>query len=330
MTRVERRVFLAGTLALLAAPLAAEAQPAGKVYRIGFLGGTSRIANTSMTNAFSQGLRELGYVESQNVAIEYRYAEGKYERFPDYVNELVRLKVDVIVAVPTAAALAAKNATGTIPIVTVAVFDPVESGLVASLARPGTNVTGLTLIAGPEIVGKYLELLKESVPKASRLAVLWNPANPAHPSLVTEAEKSARALGLQLQLVGARGPGKVDNALAAMTRERAGALVVLPDSMFLAERTRLAELATKNRLPAMYGLRQHAEAGGLMVYSANVPDSARRAAFFVDRILKGAKPADLPVERPTKFDFVLNLKTAKALGLTIPPAVLARADEVIQ
>src|SRR6185295_11311843 len=174
MTRVERRVFLAGTLALLAAPLAAEAQPAGKVYRIGFLGGTSRIANTSMTNAFSQGLRELGYVESQNVAIEYRYAEGKYERFPDYVNELVHLKVDVIVAVPTAAALAAKNATGTIPIVTVAVFDPVESGLVASLARPGKNVTGLTLIAGPEIVGKYLELLKESVPKASRLAVLWN------------------------------------------------------------------------------------------------------------------------------------------------------------
>ena len=330
MTRVERRVFLAGTLALLAAPLAAEAQPAGKVYRIGFLGGTSRIANTSMTNAFSQGLRELGYVESQNVAIEYRYAEGKYERFPDYVNELVRLKVDVIVAVPTAAALAAKNATGTIPIVTVAVFDPVESGLVASLARPGTNVTGLTLIAGPEIVGKYLELLKESVPKASRLAVLWNPANPAHPSLVTEAEKSARALGLQLQLVGARGPGKVDNALAAMTRERAGALVVLPDSMFLAERTRLAELATKNRLPAMYGLRQHAEAGGLMVYSANVPDSARRAAFFVDRILKGAKPADLPVERPIKFDFVINLKAAKALGLTLPPSVLARADEVIE
>ena len=327
---MDRRAFITGAIGFLAAPLAARAQPAGKAYRIGFLGGTSRTANTSMTNAFSQGLRELGYVEGQNVTIDYRYAEGKYERFPDYVNELVRLKVDVIVAVPTAAALAAKNATGTISIVTVAVFDPVESGLVASLARPGTNVTGLTLIAGPEIVGKYLELLKESVPKASRLAVLWNPANPAHPSLVTEAEKSARALGLQLQLVGARGPGKVDNALAAMTRERAGALVVLPDSMFLAERTRLAELATKNRLPAMYGLRQHAEAGGLMVYSANVPDSARRAAFFVDRILKGAKPADLPVERPTKFDFVINLKTAKALGLTIPPAVLARADEVIQ
>ena len=327
---MDRRAFITGAIGFLAAPLAARAQPAGKAYRIGFLGGTSRTANTSMTNAFSQGLRELGYVEGQNVTIDYRYAEGKYERFPDYVNELVRLKVDVIVAVPTAAALAAKNATGTIPIVTVAVFDPVESGLVASLARPGTNVTGLTLIAGPEIVSKYLELLKESVPKASRVAVLWNPANPAHPSLVTEAENSAGALGLQLQLVGARSPGEVDNAFAAMTRERAGALVVLPDSMFLAERTRLAELATKNRLPAMYGLRQHAEAGGLMVYSANVPDSARRAAFFVDRILKGAKPADLPVERPTKFDFVINLKTAKALGLTIPPAVLARADEVIQ
>jgi putative ABC transport system substrate-binding protein len=327
---VNRRALITGVLGFLAIPLAAKAQPAGKVYRIGFLGGTSRTANADMTNAFSQGLRELGYVEGQNVAIEYRYAEGKYERFPDFMNELVRLKVDVIVAVPTAAALAAKNATGTIPIVTVAVFDPIESGLVASLARPGTNVTGLTLIAGAEIVGKYLELLKESLPKVSRVAVLWNPANAAHPSLVREAESSARTLGLQLQLAGVRGPDEVDNALAAMARERVGALMVLPDSMFVAERTRLAELATKHRLPAMYGLRLHAEAGGLMAYSANLPDSARRAAAFVDRILKGAKPADLPVERPTKFELVINLKTAKALGLTIPPAVLARADEVIQ
>jgi ABC-type uncharacterized transport system substrate-binding protein len=327
---VDRRAFIAGTLGLLAAPLAAEAQPAGKVYRIGFLGGTSRTANADLTNAFSQGLRELGYVEGQNVAIEYRYAEGKYELFPDFANELVRLKVDVIVAVPTAAALAAKNATGTIPIVTVAVFDPVESGLVASLARRGKNVTGLTLIAGTEIVGKYLELLKESLPKTSRVAVLWNPANAAHPSLVRAAESSARALGLQLQLAGARGPDEVDHALAAMTREHAGALMVLPDSMFVAQRTRLAELATKNRLPAMYALRLHVEAGGLMAYSANLPDSARRAASFVDRILKGAKPADLPVEQPTKFELVINLKTAKALGLTIPPSVLARSDEVIQ
>jgi len=327
---VNRRALITGVLGFLAIPLAAKAQPAGKVYRIGFLGGTSRTANADMTNAFSQGLRELGYVEGQNVAIEYRYAEGKYERFPDFMNELVRLKVDVIVVVPTAAALAAKNATGTIPIVTVAVFDPIESGLVASLARPGTNVTGLTLIAGAEIVGKYLELLKESLPKVSRVAVLWNPANAAHPSLVREAESSARTLGLQLQLAGVRGPDEVDNALAAMARERVGALMVLPDSMFVAERTRLAELATKHRLPAMYGLRLHAEAGGLMAYSANLPDSARRAAAFVDRILKGAKPADLPVERPTKFELVINLKTAKALGLTIPPAVLARADEVIE
>ena len=327
---MNRRALITGVLGFLAIPLAAKAQPAGKVYRIGFLGGTSRTANADMTNAFSQGLRELGYVEGQNVAIEYRYAEGKYERFPDFMNELVRLKVDVIVAVPTAAALAAKNATGTIPIVTVAVFDPIESGLGASLARPGTNVTGLTLIAGAEIVGKYLELLKESLPKVSRVAVLWNPANAAHPSLVREAESSARTLGLQLQLAGVRGPDEVDNALAAMARERVGALMVLPDSMFVAERTRLAELATKHRLPAMYGLRLHAEAGGLMAYSANLPDSARRAAAFVDRILKGAKPADLPVERPTKFELVINLKTAKALGLTIPPAVLARADEVIQ
>jgi putative ABC transport system substrate-binding protein len=327
---VNRRALITGVLGFLAIPLAAKAQPAGKVYRIGFLGGTSRTANADMTNAFSQGLRELGYVEGQNVAIEYRYAEGKYERFPDFMNELVRLKVDVIVAVPTAAALAAKNATGTIPIVTVAVFDPIESGLVASLARPGTNVTGLTLIAGAEIVGKYLELLKESLPKVSRVAVLWNPANAAHPSLVREAESSARTLGLQLQLAGVRGPDEVDNALAAMARERVGALMVLPDSMFVAERTRLAELATKHRLPAMYGLRLHAEAGGLMAYSANLPDSARRAAAFVDRILKGAKPADLPVEEPTKFELVINMKTAKALGLTIPQTLLLRADQVIE
>jgi putative tryptophan/tyrosine transport system substrate-binding protein len=327
---VDRRAFLASSLGLLAAPLALEAQQPGKVWRIGSLGGTSRTANAYLTNAFSQGLRELGYVEGQNVVIEYRYAEGKYERFPDFVNDLVRLKVDVIVAVPTAAALAAKNATGTIPIVTVAVFDPVESGLVASLARPGKNVTGLTLIAGTEIVGKYLELLKESLPKASRVGVLWNPANTAHPSLVREAESSARALGLQLQLAGVRGPDEIDNALAVMAREHVGALMVLPDSMFVAQRTRLAELATKHRLPAMYGLRLHAEAGGLMAYSANMQDSARRVASFVDRILKGAKPADLPIEQPTKFEFVINLKTAKALGLTIPPAVLARADEVIQ
>jgi putative tryptophan/tyrosine transport system substrate-binding protein len=327
---MDRRAFVAGSLALLAAPLAVEAQQPGKVWRIGFLGGTSRTANADLTNAFSQGLRELGYVEGQNVVIEYRYAEGKYERFPAFVNDLVRLKVDVIVAVPTAAALAAKNATGTIPIVTVAVFDPVESGLVASLARPGKNVTGLTLIAGPEIVGKYLELLKESLPKASRVGVLWNPANTAHPSLVREAESSARALGLQLQLAGVRGSDEIDNALAAMARERVGALMVLPDSMFVAQRTRLAELATKHRLPAMYGLRLHAEAGGLMAYSANMQGLFRRAAGYVAKILKGAKPADLPVEQPTKFELVINLKTAKALGLTVPPSVLARADEIIQ
>jgi putative ABC transport system substrate-binding protein len=330
---MDRRAFLAGTGAvLLAAPLAAEAQPVGRVPRVGYLSALSRSGPQVQRSldAFRQELRELGYVEGQSIAIEYRWAEGKVERLPDLAAELVRLKVDVIVAsggVPVAQA--AQQATKAIPIIMTGPADPVAAGLVASLARPGGNITGLAIISH-ELVGKELELLREVVPKVSRVAVLWNPANPGNTPQLKAAEASARALRVRLQPLEARGPGEIDRAFAAMTRERAGALLVLLDSMLLAQRERIADLAAKNRLPAVYGLRLHVQAGGLMAYAANQRDVSRRVASYVDRILKGAKPADLPVELPTKFELVINLKTAKALGLTIPPALLGRADELIQ
>jgi putative ABC transport system substrate-binding protein len=319
---IDRRAFLAGTGAvLLAAPLAADAQPAMKVPRIGLLWGSSPSAGGSYLDAFRQGLRELGYVEGQNIVIENRWAEGRQERFTDLAAELVRLKVDVIVAAISAAALAAKNATTTIPVVMLVVGDPVRFGFVASLARPGGNITGLTSV-GDELFPKQLELLKEAVPRVSRVAVLWNPANPSHGPSLKSIEVAARSLGMQPQLQKARGPDEFDSAFAAMTRARAGALLVLADTMFNLHRTRIADLAVKARLPAMYGLREHVEAGGLVAYAANYADLCRRGATYVDKILKGAKPADLPVEQPTKFELVINLKTAKALGLTIPPSVL--------
>ena len=323
-------ISLTLALGILAAPLAADGQQPAKVPRIGILGGSSATAAAVPIEAFRQGLRERGWVEGKNVAIEYRWAEGKYDRFPDLAAELVHLRVDVIVALNTPAALAAKQATRTIPIVTVAVRDPVESGLVASLARPGGNITGLTIAVGPELVGKQLELLKEAVPQVSRVAVLWNPTHPAHPPQLREAEGAARSLGVRLQPLGVSSPNEFDSAFAAMTRERAAAGLVLADSMFFAHRTRLADLATKSRLPVMYGLREHVEAGGLMAYAANLADLFRLAAGYVHKILKGAKPADLPVEQPTKFELVINLKTAKALGLTIPQSVLFRADKLIE
>jgi putative ABC transport system substrate-binding protein len=336
---MERRLFLAGTGAvLLAAPLAADAQQAGKVYRIGFLSPSSRSDPERLASpfgerglaAFRQGLRDLGYVEGQNLTIEYRWAEGRFERLPDLAAELVRLKVDVIVSVVTQASLAAKNATRTIPIVLVAAGDPLGSGLVANLARPGGNVTGPSSMYG-DLAGKQLELLKESVPKVSRVAVLWNPANAVwQAQMLRQTEIAARALGLQVQLLEARGPDELEGAFAAMTRERASALLVQVDVIFALHARRIADLAAKRRVPAMYGSREHVEAGGLMSYAPNVPDLFRRAATYVDKILKGAKPADLPVEQPTKFELVINLKTAKTLGLTIPPSLLGRADEVIQ
>jgi len=282
--------------------------------------------------AFLQGLRDLGYVEGRNVVIEYRDAEGKSERFPALAAELVALKVDVIVAPGTPAALAAKQATRTLPIVFPIAGDPVTSGLVTSLARPGGNVTGLSIL-DPDLVGKCLEQLKQAVPGVSGVAVLWQPGGLGERTdkdMLKGAEVAARALGVRLQFVEARGPADFDRAFSEMTRARAGALTVLPSTMFLHERRRLVDLAARNRLPAVYPWREAVDAGGLMAYGANIADLFRRAATYVDKILKGAKPADLPVEQPTKFELVINLKTAKALGLTIPQSVLGRADQVIE
>src|ERR1700704_5438177 len=313
-----------------ALPLAAHAQQMAKVPRVGWLSPGSRTADENFLAFFHDGLRELGWVVGQNVAIEPRWAEGRFERLPDLAAELVQLKVDVIVASVTQASLAAKRATATIPIVMVGVGDPLGSGLVDSLARPGGNVTGPSSMLA-EASAKQLALLKETVPMASPVAVLWNPANPVwQAAALRQTEVAARAMGLRLQLLEARGPDELEGAFAAMTRERAGALFVPADIIFVRHAQQMADLAARHRLPAMYGFREHVEAGGLMSYAASFSVIFRRAATFVDKILKGAKPADLPVEQPTKFEFVVNLKTAKALGLTVPPSLLARADEVIQ
>jgi putative tryptophan/tyrosine transport system substrate-binding protein len=313
---------------LFVAPLAAVAQPPTHVHRIGMLTGTTREQDRNV-KAFLEGMRTLGYVEGQNLVVEYRGSEGQHERFPDLAAELVRLQVDVLLVGPTPAALAAKDATTTIPIVMAGVGDPVGSGLVASLARPGGNVTGLSVLQ-PEVVGKQLEFLKAVLPTVSRVAVLWNPAHPAHALLVRAADMAAQALGVQLHLVEARGPDAFDRAFAAMTSAHAGALLVLGDPMFFDHRRRLAELAVTSHLPTVHNDRALVEAGGLLCYGASHPDMYRRAATYVDKILKGAKPADLPVEQPTTFELVINLKAAQALGLTIPPALLFQADEVIR
>jgi putative ABC transport system substrate-binding protein len=289
-------------------------------------------ASPHQHEAFRQGLRDLGYVEGRNLVIEYRDAEGKSERLPALAAELVALKVDVIFAPTTATALAAKQATRTLPIVFAVVADPVTSGFVTSLARPGGNVTGLSFLA-PELVGKRLELLKQAIPGVTQVAVLWQPGGlgeRTEKDQLKGAEVAARALGVRVQFVEARGPADIDRAFSDMTRARAGALTVLTGAMLFTERRRLVDPAAKNRLPAVYPWREGVDAGGLMSYGPNVADLFRRAATYVDKILKGAKPADLPVEQPTKFELVINLKTAKALGLTIPPSVLGRADEVIQ
>jgi putative tryptophan/tyrosine transport system substrate-binding protein len=328
---MDRRAFLAGAVALLAAPLAAEAQQAGKVPRIGYLA-TNLAAALHLLEAFRQGLRDLGYVEGRNLVIEYRSAEGKPERLPALAAELVALKVDVIVAPGTLGALAAKQATRTLPIVFPVAVDPVTSGIVTSLARPGGNVTGLSFF-GPELVGKCLEQLKQAVPGVSRVAVLWQPGGlgeRTEKDMLKGAEVAAPALGVRLQFVEARGREDFDRAFSDMTRARAGALSVLGSVMFVNERRRLVDLAAKNRLPAVYAQREFVDAGGLMSYGADVADLSRRAAKYVDKILKGAKPGDLPIEQATKFELVINLKTAKALGLTIPPALLLRADQVIE
>jgi putative ABC transport system substrate-binding protein len=326
---MRRALALTLAVALLAAPLAAGAQQPGNVPRIGWLGGPTRESAEAFTREFRQGLKDLGWVEGQNILIEWRFAGGRAERLPELAAELVRLRVDLIVAPSTPTAVAAKNATTTIPIVMVAPADPVELGLVASLARPGGNITGLTSMIGQEIAGKQFELLKEAVPKVSRMAVLWNPATPGNALALREAENAARALGVEPQVLEARSPDDFEGAFAAMSRKRAGALLVLADVMFTTHRRRLAALAATSRLPAMYGTRQFVDDGGLVSYGYNTFDNFRRAAAYVDKILKGAKPRDLPIERPTRFELVINRKTAKALGLTIPAALLARADQVI-
>ncbi len=322
---MERRTFMALVLGgLLAAPLSAEAQ-AGKVYRIGLL---STFENSRTWEAFLQGLRELGWAEGKNVVTERRFSEGKQERFRDLAPGLVRLNVDVIVTSGTPATLAAKNATTTIPIVMTAVGDPVGAGLVGSLARPGGNITGLSLL-NPATSGKRVELLKEILPGATRLGVLGNPTNPWTALMVREIEVMARTLGMQLQRLEVERPTDFEAAFGAATRGRAAALLVLEDPFMNPYIPTIVGLAAKSRLPAAYGFREFVDAGGLMSYGANAPDLWRRAATYVDRILKGTKPADLPVAQPTKFELVINLKTAKALGLTIPSSLLARADEVI-
>ena len=325
---IDRRTFLAGTGAvLLAAPLAAEAQQAGKVYRIGWMIGSSIPASAHLIDSFKEGMRELGWVEGKNIEYEIRTADGNPERFPAFAAELVRLKVDLILAPTAGAARAAKEATNTIPIVFVVTSRPAESGLVASLARPGGNITGLSLM-DTDVLTKQLQILKEAVPKASRVSVLQSRVD-LRPVL-QELEAVAPSLGLQVQGITARSLDDFDVAFATMTRGHSDALLVTSDYLFFLHRRRLAELTATARLPAMFSAAEYVKDGCLMSYAPSFLFHHRRAAVYVDKILKGAKPADLPVEQPTKFELVINLKTAKALGLTIPPSLLGRADEVIQ
>ncbi len=314
---------------LLTVAVIAEAQQPSKVPKIGFLVGPSRSFFASRMESFQQGLHSLGYIEGKNIAIEYRFAGGKADRLPTLAAELVALNVDVIVTSATPSVLAAKKATSTIPVVFVSVTDPVASGLVTSLARPGGNITGLTILA-PELSGKRLELLKEAVPNVTRVAFLWNPANPAQAPQWREAQAAAQALGLRLQSLEVRSFNDFDSAFEAALRERARALIASPEPLINTHLKRIVEFAAKNRLPAMYAGPEVVDAGGLMSYSPDYTYQYRRAATYVDKILKGAKPADLPVEQPKKFELVINLKTAKQIGLTIPQRVLGRADKVIR
>ena len=325
-------VFIAAlVLALLAVPLGAEAQEPGKAYRIGTLTTSAPTAPESGHHwaSFFLALRELGYVDGQNLVIESRYDEGKPERLNDLAAELVRLQVDVIVAVATPKVRAAQQATKTIPIVMVAVVDPVGAGLVASLGRPGGNTTGLSILS-VELSGKRLELLKEVVPGVSHVAVLWNPNNRSNALQLEENTVVAQAMGVTLQPLAVRGPHDLDDAFQAATRGRANALMALDDPVIFIQRERIVALAAKSGLPAVYGLTGIVETGGLMSYGTNLREHFRRAATYVDKILKGAKPADIPVEQPTTFELEINLKTAKALGLTIPKSILLRADRVIE
>ena len=320
-------LVLCAIFLLLSGP--ATAQPAKKAPRIGYLSSLPLSGDSIRNEAFRQGLKELGYFEGKNTVIKYEFAEGKLDRLPALAKELLRREVDLIVAGGSTATRAAKHATTLTPIVMINVSDPVALGLVASLARPGTNITGLTNLA-PEIGGKRLELLKEVVPHLSRVAVLGDPNSPAYGPQLKAVQAAAKALGLQLQSVELRGSGDLDSAFSLVLKERAGALIGLQQPTIDIVRERIMELATKNRLPVMYPNRENVEAGGLMSYTADIAAMFRRAAFYVDKIIKGAKPADLPVEQPTRFELVINLTTARQIGLTFPQSVLFRADKVIK
>jgi putative ABC transport system substrate-binding protein len=314
-----------GTM-LLAFSFSAEAQQTGKVRQIGFL--CPAKCGQPEHDGFQEGLRDLGYIDGRHIAIRYRSADSNPDWLPKFAAELIQLKVDVIVTASTPAIRAVKQATSTIPIVFASAGDPVAAGLVASLAKPGGNITGVTILS-PELSGKRLELLKETIPRLARVAILSNPANPAE-STLREFHAAARALGLSLQSLKAQRPNELEDAFSSIVRERADALVTVPDAFFASERGRFIEFTTKVRLPAIYDRRDYVDEGGLMSYGIDFRYQFHRAAYFVDKILKGAKPADLPVEQPTKFELVINLNAAKQIGLTIPPQVLARADKVIK
>ena len=330
MARVDRRTWLVGSLGVLVAPLGAAAQSAAKVFRLGLLTGASPTSPEAVPlwDAFFQELRELGYVQGRNIVIDSRSYGESIERLPVLADELVRIPVDIIVAGSAPAPEAARRATSTIPIVMTNHAAAVESGLVTTLAKPGGNVTGLSL-ASPEVRTKQLQLLKEVLPRLTRVAVLLDPTNPSHALLLKETEAAARSLKMRLQNVDARGPGEFAAAFSAATRGQAGALVVLGGPLHYVHRARLVELAMQSRLPVVYGASEFVKAGGLMSYGVDLRDMFRRSAGYVDRILEGARPRDLPVEQPTRFELVVNLKTAKGLGLTIPASLLGRADLVI-
>jgi putative tryptophan/tyrosine transport system substrate-binding protein len=326
---VDRRTFLSALPGLLATPLAAEAQQAGKVPRVAFLT-TTMPGSSPTTDAFRQGLRDLGYVEGQNIIIEWRWGHGSTERFPQFAAEVVKLNVDLIVAANDAAGQAAQRATKTIPIVVAIIGDPVGGGFAASLAKPGGNITGLT-VAGPDVAAKRLQIFKEAFPGLSRVGLLVDTTDLSHGPSVREIETAARALGMRIEpRVDVGNPDSLAGAFARITKERTTAVFVVGGTMLYANRARLADLAVVNRLPMMCGPQQFVLAGCLMGYSTNFADVFRRAAGYVDKILKGAKPSELPIERPTTFDLIINLKTAKALGLTITQSLLQRADQVIE
>jgi putative ABC transport system substrate-binding protein len=326
----KRREALAVLLgSALVSPLMAIAQRQGSSWRIGFLSAAPLSSITARTEALRQGLRDLGYTEGQNLVVEWRSADDKWERLPELTAELIDLKVAVIVTAEGPATVAARKTTSTVPIVMGQSGDPVAMGVVASLAHPGGNVTGLTTLS-TDLPSKQTELLKEVLPKLKRIAVLSNPANPLSAAMRRRLERTAKALGLQLIAVDARSPQDFTGAFAAMGKAHSGGLLVLPDPMFLSERTQIAQLAAKHMLPAIYGIPEHAEAGGFMAYAASRTESFRRAAIYIDKILRGAKAAELPVEQPTNFEFIINLKAAKTLGVKIPQSILLRADKVIE